>query len=731
MIRLQVRQIGLVESAPSRGALSQQGILRLEVDGVDLAAGKLEGPILPPLIALLEGLALLWRGKSRSESIAFDGGRLDLSISRCGEDATLSLVSLLRPAHVIFQDVEVSLERLAEAAVRCAEDLHQEWERSPDVDRLGRGLQALAKARRHPLPLEVPADRAPTFLRSSPAGERLALGFEIQDSVGRLGSYRGGSDLDVLLVPGALYLHTPTDPVPLAIHGAPYLLMRDLVDGALRLLQAARDGLGSFTLPLGRGAPSLLIDLEARSIAVEGRSQVVHEGPDSLAGGIFRAALELVEAIRGSQPVLAEHPLLQSLEEDARIRLALCEERAGWHQSQSEPLPLPSSNARAAKADDPLALGSMRRVTLRSFGYSYMHRLQQTHQQGARVWLKHRRGLHRYHVDRWEEELRMPLAAGDEVAVAGIRDPFFVLGAQSLACHDPQGRLRWRRRAEGLHGLKGLHYPRGRDVAFLWVNGASLLAISPKSGEELYRFEPPTAHAGLMVRHERLVAIAADNGLVYGVDASGPAVAWRVPVAQPLEKLAIGAGLIWGASTSRGTATIDGLDPATGRPLFRVELPLSQVGSLLPTPTGLVVAGVGSAGGELLLVDRGGRLRWRARPLLGKSAPKLARSGGAIFARGSMGVSRIERGKVRWNVPCGPGGPPAVVRGLVALPGERIALLDAVTGRSVLDPKAEFFHTTDFFHQTPAGTLLSCSYDGQVEPLRLMGALAVVPPLDP
>src|SRR5690606_13476144 len=115
------------------------------------------------------------------------------------------------------------------------------------------------------------------------------------------------------------------------------------------------------------------------------------------------------------------------------------------------------------------------------------------------------------------------------------------------------------------------------------------------------------------------------------------------------------------------------------------------------------VAGVGSAGGELLLVDRGGRLRWRARPLLGKSAPKLARSGGAIFARGSMGVSRIERGKVRWNVPCGPGGPPAVVRGLVALPGERIALLDAVTGRSVLDPKAEFFHTTDFFHQTPAG----------------------------
>ena len=114
--------------------------LALEVDGVDLAAGLAEGPLLPTLESLLRATARVLGGASHA-TVAFADGQVELLLRRRGRSALLSVVSLSRPSRVLARDVEVDLDALAAAALDACATLC--GERPPP----GRGGDAPAAAR--------------------------------------------------------------------------------------------------------------------------------------------------------------------------------------------------------------------------------------------------------------------------------------------------------------------------------------------------------------------------------------------------------------------------------------------------------------------------------------------------------------------------------------------------------------------------------------------------------
>ena len=201
-----------------------------------------------------------------------------------------------------------------------------------------------------------------------------------------------------------------------------------------------------------------------------------------------------------------------------------------------------------------------------------------------------------------------------------------------------------------------------------------------------------------------------------------------MPVGLPIERLSVLRDRLLVLSTSSAGTVLLGYAAATGEPLFRTELPVTPVGELLAVPGGWVIAGSGAPGGEIVGIGTGGDVKWRARPNVGPDSPALARGGSALFARGDEGVCRIERGKVRWNVPCEAGGAAVLVRGVLVLPGEELQLLDAANGRSLLVTGAvSSLPPADHVAVTPEGLLLVADREGAVAGLRLAGALAVVP----
>src|SRR5690606_7077728 len=122
-----------------------------------------------------------------------------------------------------------------------------------------------------------------------------------------------------------------------------------------------------------------------------------------------------------------------------------------------------------------------------------------------------------------------------------------------------------------------------------------------------------------------------------------------------------------------------------------------------------------------------GGIRFRIRPVLGPEAPALTMAGRAIFARGTQGVCRIDRGRLRWSAPAGAGAAPKIVQGMLALPGERLSLRDAASGRELLHPSLrQSLPAADYLEIGPEGELLSVDLHGSCAGLRIAGALAVV-----
>jgi hypothetical protein len=340
--------------------------LALEVDGIDIAAGRAEGALLPSLEALLRAVARVVGGAGHA-AVAFPEGEVEVLIRRRGASALLTVVALSRPSRVLARDVEVDVEDLAAAALDAAaafcRDLAELLPRT--ADREARRLRAAARDLRRVeaapphRPRAAARERAPRAPRQ--AG-RVGCALEIRDDEGLLLAYEGGRpDLGSLLVPGRLSLHAADGAEICALPGLPFLALRDLGAASDRLLAALRRGEVSFEVPLarpGHGPPAaLLLDLAGGRVIAPGRPSLPCP-PLELARALAEAAVELGRVARARNPRQAENAYLAELEASAADRLAQIEELAEGDRAEPSAA---AGRARAAAGLPQRALGPGRR----------------------------------------------------------------------------------------------------------------------------------------------------------------------------------------------------------------------------------------------------------------------------------------------------------------------------------------------------------------------------------
>lgn len=716
-------------------ALRFEDALGIEVDGVEISGGVLEDPLIPAVAALASAVGDLASGLTRLAAVPFADGEIELLLARRGDEVALSLVSLARPSRVLVRDLSVDLAPLVEAARRCAGELldalavaaPEARSREPAI-RLAEAIERLSRSR----PDSDDESAAPPcrLLRRPPAASSApALGFDLRDDVGRLTSPTGTSGLHALLAPGHVYVHGSDGEELLAVAGSPFLILREASEAAARLLRAARNGRPAATIPLGDG-PSLEVDLAGGAVTVAGRT--LRCPPEAVARATFEGALGLAGAILARNGQLAANPYLASLAEDARVRLALCRERLGEEPGgRTAPAP-PAAPERPTTSGRPLAVGALRRVALRLAWRAYLPSVRSAVRVGDIAWLVTDEGVAALgfadgsHARPFESRGRMHLSA------AGARSPLLLLDEQGrIEGLRPDGRVAWSRDGEPpVHELAPRYSKvlrgHGSPTGVVLAEGRILLGLALETGRTVFRLAPPGASRIAVAVAGPLAAVAADTGMVYAADAATGDLAWRARLDEPAIAVAVTSGRVMVATSGKDGATLHGFDARSGARAFRLSPGLSTASALRPVPGGVVASGEGRDGGELLEIGVGGEVRWRIGWFAGK-APAIAASGRALFARGSQEVCRIEDGRRLWRAPTAPGATPVICRGVVALPGDRLALLDATNGREIsMTGVSGDLPAADHVLGSSQGILVVGDREGTVAGVRLAGALAVL-----
>lgn len=695
--------------------------LGIEVDGIDISGGLLEGKLVLTLSSLIEAIDDLAAGRQRTAQVGFPSGVL-LLLSRRADSILLSLVRLVRPSRVLVKDVEVDLSALGLAAAESARDLlaslAARFPRS-ESHPLVRELEARASRLLDRLDFEGPPppveEAEASHIRGpTPRGEIPTLVFDIRDEEGRIAGYREGDGLASLLLRGHLYLHGPDGEELASSEGFPFLALRDLVFLAGKLVSPEGDS--SLELPLGTPGPTLEVDLRGGALCVEGRTLRVELR--SLARSIFTCALDFAAVLAARQPAFEKNLYLADLREEAKAQLRLLDDREST--SSPSPAPQPSAPKRARALGRPPVFGELRKVSLRLRWHAELEAVRGVIGAGERAWITHRGGTTSLALAdgaRWDHELGVALALPERKGPALLLEE----GGALLALAE-NGAPNWRVDT----GFAELHdrYRRFRGDAWLLVDRASLVCLDLRSGRLRFRIDPPAAHRSLLASAGPFLALASDNGMVYAVDLERREIAWRLPL--PLGAIAVGPeGVVGIAEGSKG---LEAVAISADRSIqFREPLPFEAAGQILPTRGGTVFAGASETGGEVLGLGSQGGIRFRIRPVLGPEAPALTMAGRAIFARGTQGVCRIDRGRLRWSAPAGAGAAPKIVQGMLALPGERLSLRDAASGRELLHPSLrQSLPAADYLEIGPEGELLSVDLHGSCAGLRIAGALAVV-----
>jgi outer membrane protein assembly factor BamB len=717
-------------------ALRAADAISIEVDGVDVAAGRAEGALFPALAALADGVARLVSGAARAQA-HLPEGTVELLLRRRGTAALLSVVSLGRPARILARDVAVDLPALA-AAVRdagtaLADEMaaaHPAAARSAPVRELRRALARLEAAR--PAEPEPPAAlpaRAPR-----PRRPRAAMcQVELRDEEGLIGSYRGpGPDLGSLLAPGRVVLRSSAGGEVLAAEGIPFLLLRDLAALGERILGAvrSRERRISSTLALPGRTRSLPVAVDlARGTIAAGDAPPAPAPPLLLAEALLAAAVDFCGVVAARNAWQAGNEYLSELQRSASAGLAHLRE-LGAGDLLSPPRPGVRRRAPSRPSRRPLGPGRLRRLAWRRT---------------------------------WEVDVGAPAGAG--LLPAG--DLLVAAGAAALLGIDPRsGSVRWRAPGAAWAALDGrallaasgarlvsLEPASGRERwtrplptpdqrlpgALLRLRGGPLLlaagprlaALDPTGGTFPWRVDPPGASRVAAAAFGSLAAVAADSGLLYGLDRGGR-TAWRLVLPGPPCGPPVAFGTLCAAacSTAVGGAVL-ALDPATGRRAWEAPLDFAPSGPPVPFAGRLAVPGTVAGDPVVAAVEPGGAVAWTAAPPLGRGAPALAASGGLLVVRGGDGscAGLTRDGATRWLQPRGPVHPPPpdlaphVSRGVVVVPGDPVLALDATSGallgQARLPPPARLLVDADL-------GLVAMDADGLVAAARLSGRLGVV-----
>jgi hypothetical protein len=711
--------------------------ISIEVDGVDVAAGRAEGALFPSLSALADGVARLVSGATRAAAHVPEG-TVELLLRRRGASALLSVVSLGRPARVLARDVAVELPALAAAVGEAGAALlaeiasdHPAAARSPAVRELRRALARLEAARpAEPEPraaARVPAPR-PRRPRAAPA-----CLVELRDEEGLIASYRGpGPDLGSLLAPGRVTLRSSDGSALLVAEGVPFLLLRDLAALGERIAGALRAGERRLatTLALPGRTRSLALSLDlARGTLAAGGAAPASAPPLPLAEALLSAAVDFCGVVVARNAWQSGNEYLSELLRSASAGLAHLRE-VGAGDLVSPPRPGVRGAAAARSPRRPLGPGRLRRLSWRRA---------------------------------WERDVGAPAGAG--LFPAG--ESLAAAGAAAVLGLDPRsGAVRWRAPGASWAGLEGgaLLAASGARLSSLdprtgrarWVRplptpdrrpphalgrlrggplllaaGPCLAAVDPARGDLRWRLEPPGAGRIEAASFGALAAAAADTGLLYGVDRAGQ-VAWRLGLPGP----PCGPPVAWGAlcvtacSTAVGGALL-AVDPATGARAWEAPLAFAPSGPPLACAGLLAVPGTVAGDPVVAAVETRGAVAWTAAPSLGRGPPTLAAAGSLLVVRGGDGsCAALSRdGASAWLQPRGPVHPPPpdlpplVSRGVVLVPGDPVVALDAhlgaVLGQARLPPPARLAVDAEL-------GLLAMDAEGLVAAAALSGRLGVV-----
>jgi outer membrane protein assembly factor BamB len=681
-------------SAAARAAAVRRivDVMAIEVDGVDIAAGRAEGPVLSGAEDLLHALGRLVAGQGQA-SVPFQDGTVELVLRRRGGSALLSVVALGRPTRLLARDVEVDLEALARAAREAAGDLARELSGLAGASAVARRLLAAAARLARSSPAEPGGPGLPAPARAPRARRRAAAascGFELADEEGLVSSYRGpGPDLASLLAPGRVVLRGASGAEVFSVAGSPFLLLSDLAAAAGRLAAAALGGEPRFEFavaPPGRRAPvAVEVDLARGSVSAGGRP-AVPAPPLSLAQAFLEAALDFCAVVLARNPRQAANPHLVDLRDLAAERLAhlreaaagdlLGRERAGVRS------PRPPAPARA-----PLGPGHVRRLRFRlawqasvgpPVGPGLLRR-------GDLVMACGRDALLGLDAATGRSRWRAPGADG----VADLGEVVLAAAGGRVTCLEvATGRERWQRPLPGLE--------RGLAWAFRLPGGLAALHLGPgigaldlATGRLAWRFDPPAAESSWVASFGAISLLGADTALVYGLDAEG-GLAWRLrapgPLAAPPSTWAGDCLLV--CRTDRGGSLL-AVDPAVGRRRWEAPLDFSPGGPALPFAGRLAVPGLVAGDAVVAAFDGDGGPAFTQAPSLGPGPLALAALRGGLLAKGSGGacVALDRAGATRWThareAPHPPPGnlPPLVVRGVVLVPSEGVEALDEETGR--------------------------------------------------
>ncbi|HET7823752.1 MAG TPA: pyrrolo-quinoline quinone, partial [Anaeromyxobacter sp.] len=364
-------------AGPARAAAARAVVdaLAIEVDGIDISAGRAEGPLLPSLEALLRAIARVVAGAPHA-TVAFPDGETEVLLRRRGPAVLLTVVAVSRPSRILAQDVEVDAEDLAAAALEaCAAFCRELAEVLPEggareAQRLRAAARDLRRVEAAPGPAPRPlAPARPPRAAARPA--RVDCVLELGEDDGLLAAYEGGRpDLGSLLLPGRVVLRAAGGAEIGSVPGFPFLALRDLGAGCDGLIRAARRGEARHDIALsrsGRATPgALAVDLAQGTVAAPGRAPVPCR-PLDLARALSEAALEFGRVARSRNPRQAENAHLAELEASAADRLAQIEELAeGDRAAAGAPAAAPVARPLPQRALGP---GTLRRLSFRrTFG---------------------------------------------------------------------------------------------------------------------------------------------------------------------------------------------------------------------------------------------------------------------------------------------------------------------------------------------------------------------------
>lgn len=675
--------------APERASAVRAVVdaLAIEVDGVDITAGRAEGPLLPSLEALLRAVARVVGGWPHA-TVTFRDGDLELVLRRRGASAFLTMVELGHTSRVLAQDVEVEVDALAAAALEASAAFCRDLaaalpESGPrEARRLRAAARDLRRAEGGPAPGPPRPRFAPGEAELAPGPVALAL--ELHDEDGLLLAYEGGrADLGSLLVPGRLVLRAGGAELA-AFDGIPFLALRDLGRSVDAIASAVRHGTPRVSIAIGRpgrgAAPALELDVAAGTVTTAGGTFPCP--PLALARALVEGAARFGREARRRNARQAENGHVAELEAAAAERLAQLDELA-LADLASPGEPTARALATSTLPQRPLGPGRLRRLAFRrtfqlELGAPAARAL---HAAGGHLLAAGSAAI--VAVERttgrvaWRSE-GSPFAAALPGALLLTR------GGALEALSPRSGRVLWRTALPGDAPVTAFALAHG---PLILVERAALTAIDPGSGRTLWRHEPPGSPRLAAAPFGGIAVVGSDSGLLVGLDVAGR-TAWRLRAPGPVLRPPVAAsGACVALCGADPGAVVLALDPARGERSWEARLDFAPAGP--PIAWGRRLAVAGTVGGDPIIgaLERGGVVAWSVSPPL-TGAPAIAAAGPLLVARDHAGavVALGRDGRPRWSRPAAPGAPPpgalspAVARGTVLVAGDGIAALDAVTG---------------------------------------------------